>query len=471
MVRQPGAGAGHALLSNERDTLDQENEMADNTARQLSDALPDLQAYWMPFTGNRLFKSSPRLISRAEGMYCFTHDGRKLLDAVAGLWCCNAGHCHPKIVEAIQKQAQTLDYSMAFQLGHPTVFELANKLTAIAPDGIDYAFFVNSGSEAVDTALKMAIAWHRLRGEGERTRLIGRARGYHGVGFGGISVGGISPNRKMFGALLPGVDHLPHTHNLEHNAWSRGLPVWGAHLADELENIVALHDASTIAAVIVEPIAGSAGVLLPPQEYLSRLREICDRHGILLIFDEVITAFGRAGDAFASSRFGVTPDLITVAKGLTSGAVPMGAVLAARKIYDTFMTGPEGAIEFFHGYTYSGHPLAAAAGCATLDVYREEGLFDRARAFEKAFEDALHSLKGEPHVIDVRNFGLIGAVELEPIEGQPTVRAMSIFRKCFDDGVIVRTTGDTVAFSPPLIINEAEMQEIVESVREALRAS
>jgi beta-alanine--pyruvate transaminase len=445
--------------------------MADNAARQLAGELPDLQAYWMPFTGNRLFKSSPRLISRAQGMHCFTHDGKKLLDAVAGLWCCNAGHCHPKIVAAIQQQAETLDYSMAFQLGHPTAFELANKLKEITPDGIDYAFFVNSGSEAVDTALKMALAYHRLRGEGARTRLIGRARGYHGVGFGGISVGGISPNRKMFGAQLPGVDHLPHTHNLEQNAWSRGLPAWGAHLADELENIVALHDASTIAAVIVEPIAGSAGVLLPPQDYLSRIRRICDRHGILLIFDEVITGFGRVGDAFASSRFGVTPDLITVAKGLTSGAVPMGAVLAAGDIYDTFMTGPDAAIEFFHGYTYSGHPLAAAAGCATLDVYREEGLFERARGLEKTFEDALHSLKGEPNVIDVRNFGLIGAVELAPLEDQPTGRALGVFRHCFDHGVIIRTTGDTLAFSPPLIIDGAEIGEIVESVRNALRAA
>lgn len=444
--------------------------MADNTARQLANDVPDLEAYWMPFTGNRYFKKNPRLIARASGMHCWTHDGAKLLDAVAGLWCCNAGHCHPKIVEAIQRQAETLDYAMAFQLGHPTVFELANKLTNIAPDGIDYAFFVNSGSEAVDTALKIALAYHRLRGDGARTRLIGRARGYHGVGFGGISVGGMSPNRKMFGAMLPGVDHLPATHNLEHNAYSRGLPAWGAHLADELEGIVALHDPSTIAAVIVEPIAGSAGVLLPPEGYLKRLRQICDKHGILLIFDEVICAFGRTGAAFASGRFDVTPDLITIAKGLTSGTVPMGAVLASAAIYDTFMTGPEGAIEFFHGYTYSGHPLAAAAGCATLDVYEDEGLFARARSLEKTFEDALHSLKGEPNVIDIRNFGLIGAVELTPIDGQPTARAMNIFRKCFDDGVIIRTTGDTLAFSPPLIIEESQIAEVIECVRNALRA-
>jgi len=444
--------------------------MTDNTARQLQSDLPDLQAYWMPFTGNRYFKKNPRLISRAEGMYCWTHDGHKLLDSVAGLWCCNAGHCHPKIVEAVQAQAATLDYAMAFQLGHPKVFELANKVTEIAPAGLDYAFFVNSGSEAVDTALKIALAYHRIRGDGARTRLIGRARGYHGVGFGGISVGGISPNRKMFGAMLPGVDHLPHTHSLEHNAFSRGLPEWGAHLADELENIISLHDPSTIAAVIVEPIAGSAGVLLPPKGYLQKLRDITTKHGILLIFDEVICGFGRTGDAFASSRFGITPDLMTVAKGLTSGTVPMGAVLAKHEIYETFMTGPEDAIEFFHGYTYSGHPLAAAAGCATMDVYADEGLFERARSMEQKFEDALHSLKGEPNVIDVRNFGLIGAVELTPIEGKPTARALNVFRHCYDNGVIVRTTGDTLAFSPPLIIEEQQLDTVVEAVRSGLRA-
>ncbi len=444
--------------------------MSENAARQLDTELPDLSAYWMPFTGNRYFKQHPRLIARAEGMYCWTHDGRKLLDAVAGLWCCNAGHCHPKIVEAIQQQAATLDYAMAFQLGHPAVFELANRLTDLAPEGIDYAFFVNSGSEAVDTALKMALAWHRLRGEGTRTRFIGRERGYHGVGFGGISVGGISPNRKMFGAMLPGVDHLPHTHHIEHNAYSRGLPAWGAHLADELENVILLHDPSNVAAVIVEPIAGSAGVLLPPQGYLEKLRTICDKYGVLLIFDEVICGFGRTGDTFGAARFGVTPDLMTTAKGLTSGTVPMGAVLAKAEIYDQFMTGPEGAIEFFHGYTYSGHPLAAAAGCAALDVYNSEGLFERARSMEEPFADALHSLRGEPHVIDVRNFGMIGAVELTPIEGQPTARALAVFRHCYDEGVIVRTTGDTLAFSPPLIIDESQIEQVVETVRGALRA-
>lgn len=432
--------------------------------------LPEMDAYWMPFTGNRYFKENPRVIHRAEGMYCWSHDGRKLLDMVAGLWCCNAGHCDPRIVKAIQDQAADLDYAMAFQLGHPKAFELASKLTDIAPDGIDHAFFVNSGSEAVETAMKMTLAYHRIRGQGERTRFIGRERGYHGVGFAGISVGGMSPNRKMFGSMLPGVDHLPHTHNLEHNAFSRGLPNWGDHLADELENIIALHDPSTIAGVIMEPISGSAGVLLPPKGYLKKIREICTKHEIMLIFDEVICGFGRTGDAFAATRFDVTPDIITVAKGLTSGTVPMGGVLTRGDIYDTFMTGPESAIEFFHGYTYSGHPLAAAAGCATLDVYAEDDLFNRARSLEDIFADALHSLKDEPYVIDIRNFGLIGAVELTPIEGQPTARAMGIFRDCFDKGLIIRTTGDTVAFSPPLIVKETQIEETVETIRASLRA-
>jgi len=432
--------------------------------------LPEMDAYWMPFTGNRYFKENPRVIHRAEGMYCWSHDGRKLSDMVAGLWCCNAGHCDPRIVKAIQDQAADLDYAMAFQLGHPKAFELASKLTDIAPDGIDHAFFVNSGSEAVETAMKMTLAYHRIRGQGERTRFIGRERGYHGVGFAGISVGGMSPNRKMFGSMLPGVDHLPHTHNLEHNAFSRGLPNWGDHLADELENIIALHDPSTIAGVIMEPISGSAGVLLPPKGYLKKIREICTKHEIMLIFDEVICGFGRTGDAFAAKRFDVTPDIITVAKGLTSGTVPMGGVLTRGDIYDTFMTGPESAIEFFHGYTYSGHTLAAAAGCATLDVYAEDDLFNRARSLEDMFADALHSLKDEPYVIDVRNFGLIGAVELTPIEGQPTARAMGIFRDCFDKGLIIRTTGDTVAFSPPLIVKETQIEETVETIRASLRA-
>jgi beta-alanine--pyruvate transaminase len=442
----------------------------DDNTENLSIDLPDMDSYWMPFTGNRYFKENPRVIHRAEGMYCWSHDGRKMLDMVAGLWCCNAGHCDPRIVKAIQDQAADLDYAMAFQLGHPKAFELASKLTNLAPDGIDHAFFVNSGSEAVDTAMKMTLAYHRIRGQGERTRFIGRERGYHGVGFGGISVGGMSPNRKMFGAMLPGVDHLPHTHHLQHNAFSRGLPSWGEHLADELENIIALHDPSNIAGVIVEPIAGSAGVLLPPQGYLKKIREICTKHGIMLIFDEVICAFGRTGDAFAAKRFDVTPDIMTTAKGLTSGTVPMGAVLTKGDIYNTFMTGPDGAIEFFHGYTYSGHPLAAAAACATLDVYAEDDLFNRALSLEDIFADALHSLKDEPYVIDVRNYGLIGAVELTPIEGQPTARAMSIFRECYDKGLIIRTTGDTVAFSPPLIVKESQIEQTVEIIRTTLRS-
>ena len=445
--------------------------MLDDSTTDVSIDLPDMDSYWMPFTGNRYFKENPRVIHKAEGMYCWSHDGRKLLDMVAGLWCCNAGHCDPRIVKAIQEQAKELDYAMAFQLGHPKVFELASKLVDIAPESIEHAFFVNSGSEAVDTAMKMVLAYHRIRGEGERTRFIGRERGYHGVGFGGISVGGMSPNRKMFGAMLPGVDHLPHTHNLEHNAFSRGLPEWGEHLADELEAIIALHDPSTIAGVIIEPIAGSAGVFLPPKGYLKKIREICTKHGIMLIFDEVICGFGRTGDAFASTRFDVTPDILTVAKGLTSGTVPMGAVLTRGDIYDTFMTGPESAIEFFHGYTYSGHPLAAAAGCATLDVYREDDLFNRAKSLEDKFADALHSLQGEPNVIDIRNFGLVGAVELTPIEGQPTARAMGIFRDYFDKGLIIRTTGDNVAFYPPLIVEEQQIHDTIEMVRTSLRSA
>ncbi|MCW8846677.1 MAG: aspartate aminotransferase family protein [Gammaproteobacteria bacterium] len=431
----------------------------------------NLNSFWMPFTSNRSFKANPRLIERAQGMFYYTADNREILDGIAGLWCCNAGHCHPQIVEAVQKQVATLDYATAFNLGHSKVFELAERVTDIAPEGLDYAFFVNSGSEAVDTALKMALAYHRIRGEGSRTRLIGRERGYHGVGFGGISVGGIVANRKMFGTLLAGVDHLPHTHNLDHNAFSQGLPAWGAHLADELERIVALHDASTIAAVIVEPIAGSTGVLMPPKGYLQRLRDICDKHGILLIFDEVITGFGRTGKAFASERFGVTPDLITMAKGLTSGVVPMGGVLASKHIYDTFMTGPENMIEFFHGYTYSGHPLAAAAGLATLDLYKKEGLFARALEMEQRWGDAIHSLKGLPNVIDLRNLGLIGAIELEPIAGQPTKRAMDVFARCYDDGLLIRTTGDTIALSPPLIIEDEHIERIVDTLTRALKAT
>jgi len=430
----------------------------------------DLESYWMPFTHNRYFKKHPRLLVKAEGMYYHTADGRKIIDGMSGLWCSNAGHCHPKIVEAVQAQVAELDYATAFQVGHPKAFKLAERLTAMAPEGFDYAFFVNSGSESVDTALKMALAYHRVRGEGARTRFIGRERGYHGVGFGGISVGGMMPNRKMFGAMLPGVDHLPHTHSPEHMAFSRGQPTWGAHLADELERIVALHDASTIAAVILEPMQGSAGVIVPPVGYLDRIREICDRHGILLIFDEVITAFGRLGTKFGAERVGVMPDLITFAKGVTCGVVPMGGVLAQSKIYEAFMQGPEHMVEFFHGYTYSGHPLAAAAGLAALDVYAVEGLIQRVRELEPVLEDAIHSLRGAPHVIDIRNMGLAAALDLEPIPDKPSVRAMQIFDWCFQNGLLARYTGDTIAIGPAFIVTETEIGQIVDIIRQALHA-
>jgi beta-alanine--pyruvate transaminase len=438
----------------------------------LSDQLhlhPDqLSAHWMPFTANRQFKANPRLIASGKGMYLKTVDGRTLLDGFAGLWCCNAGHCREPIVEAIQKQAATLDYSSAFQMGHPLSFELANRLVALSPPSLKHVFFVNSGSEAVDTALKIALAYHRVKGDGSRMRLIGRERGYHGVGFGGISVGGIVANRKMFGNMLTGVDHLPHTHNLEHNAYTRGLPAWGAHLADDLERLVALHDASTIAAVIVEPMAGSTGVLMPPKGYLQRLRDITKKHGILLIFDEVITAFGRLGGAFAADVWGVEPDMITFAKGVTSGTVPMGGVLVSNAIHDAFMAGPPGAIELFHGYTYSAHPLACAAGIATLQLYQDEGLFGRAAKMAPVLEDAVHSLKGSRHVIDIRNFGLVAGIELEPRAGAPGARAFDAFLKCYDKGVLVRTTGDIIALAPSLIIEEKHIAEIVGALKAVL---
>ncbi len=428
----------------------------------------DMASYWMPFTPNRQFKAQPRLMASARGMYYRGMDGKEYLDAIAGLWCCNAGHCDPRIVEAIQKQAAELDYTLAFNMGHPKVFELASRVADLFENDLDHVFFTNSGSEAVDTALKIALAYHRIRGEGSRTRLIGRERGYHGVGFGGISVGGMVNNRKMFGAMLGGVDHICHTHHLEHNAFTNGQPAWGAHLADDLERLVALHDASTIAAVIVEPVAGSTGVLLPPKGYLERLRAICDNHGILLIFDEVITGFGRTGPAFATGTFSVQPDMVTMAKGLTSGTVPMGAVTARRHVYETFMTGPESSIEFFHGYTYSGHPLAAAAGLATLDVYRDDKLFERSAQMAPQFAEAVHGLRGKPHVIDIRNMGLVAGIELAPRVGAPTARAMDVFRHCYERGVIIRTTGDTVALSPPLIISTAEIDRIVSTIAEAL---
>jgi beta-alanine--pyruvate transaminase len=433
-------------------------------------ANPELDAFWMPFTANRQFKANPRLLARAEGMYYWDKSGREVLDGVAGLWCVNAGHGRREITEAVTKQLATMDYAPAFQMGHPIAFELANRLAKIAPPGLDRIFFTNSGSESVDTALKIAIGYHRARGAGQRTRFIGREKGYHGVGFGGMSVGGMVNNRKFFGSsMLPGVDHMSHTLDLEHNAFSRGLPQWGAHLANELERLIALHDASTIAAVIVEPISGSAGVVLPPAGYLKRLREICDKHDILLIFDEVITGFGRVGKPFASLAFDVTPDLMTTAKGLTNGALPMGAVFAQRKIYDAFMQGPENTIELFHGYTYSAHPVACAAALATLDVYAKEGLLTRAASLSNHWENAVHSLRGLPHVIDLRNYGLIGAVELEARQGKPGARGFEVFLKCFERGVMVRQTGDTIAMSPPLIIEAKQIDRLVETLSAVIR--
>lgn len=443
-----------------------------NVPAPLQLARADLEAYWMPFTANRQFKSKPRMLARAKGMHYWTPDGRQILDATAGMWCVNAGHGRPEIAQAVAASLETLDYSPAFQMGHAGAFELANRVTKIAPQGLDHVFFVNSGSEAVDTALKIAIAYHAVRGEPTRTRLVGRARGYNGVGFGGISVGGIVPNRKLWNAqLLPGVDHLPHTHNLAKNAFSRGLPEHGAELADELERIVALNDASTIAAVIVEPIAGSTGVLLPPKGYLQRLRQICDRHGILLIFDEVITGFGRTGSPFAAQEFGVTPDIITGAKGLTNGAVPMGCVIVKKEIYDAFMKGPESAIELFHGYTYSAHPTACAAGNATLEIYEREGLLTRAKELAAEWENAAHSLRGLPNVIDVRNYGLILGLEFEPIPGQPGARAFDIYLKCFERGLLVRQTGDIIALSPPLIVESSHIAQIFDILSTVVRES
>jgi len=429
----------------------------------------DLEPFWMPFTANRQFKAAPRILTSAKDMHYTSEDGRRILDACAGLWCCNAGHGREPIVQAIQKQAAKLDFAPTFQFGHPDAFRLAQLVADLAPGDLDHVFFTNSGSEAVDTALKIALAYHRARGEGQRTRLVGRERAYHGVGFGGISVGGIPANRKVFGSLLAGVDHLPHTHNLEKNAFTRGQPEWGAHLADELESrIIPLHDASNIAAVIVEPVAGSTGVLVPPKGYLERLRAICDRHGILLIFDEVITGFGRLGRPFASEYFGVKPDLITFAKGVTSGTVPMGGVVARKHVYDAFMQGPDG-IELFHGYTYSAHPLACAAGQAALALYHSEGLFERADSLAGYFGEGAHSMKGLPNVIDVRNVGLVAAIELSPRPGKPGARAFDFMVKAFEAGMLVRITGDTIALSPPLIVSKAQIDEIFGFVGDIVR--
>ncbi|MEY3869672.1 MAG: hypothetical protein RLZZ338_3563 [Cyanobacteriota bacterium] len=422
----------------------------------------NLDAYWMPFTANRQFKANPRMLVSAKNMHYTSDDNRLILDGTAGLWCVNAGHSREKIINAVSQQVARLDYSPAFQMGHPGAFELADRVVKMTNGKFDRVFYTNSGSESVETALKIAIAYHRVRGEGTRQRLIGRERGYHGVGFGGISVGGIAPNRKFFGSLLTGVDHLPHTHNLEHNAFSHGQPEWGAHLADELERIVTLHDASTIAAVIVEPMAGSTGVLIPPKAYLERLRAICDKYGILLIFDEVITGFGRLGANFATDYFGVTPDIMTVAKGLTNGTIPMGAVFVRPGIYDTFMTGPDNAIELFHGYTYSGHPVACAAALATLEIYEEEGIFAHAASLANYWENAVHSLKGLPYVIDVRNLGLVAGIELASIPGSPGKRAYDCFVRCFEKGLLIRTTADIIALSPPLIIEKEQIDQLVE---------
>jgi len=432
----------------------------------------EMEAFWMPFTANRQFKSRPRMLAKASGMHYWTPEGRQILDGVAGLWCVNAGHSRPEIADAVANQLRQMDYAPPFQMGHPAAFELANRVVKLAPPGLDHVFFTNSGSESVDTALKIALAYHRVRGEATRTRLIGRERGYHGVGFGGISVGGISPNRKMWSAsLIPGVDHLPHTHDLARNAFSRGEPAHGAHLAEELERLVALHDASTIAAVIIEPIAGSTGVLIPPKGYLKRVREICDRHGILLIFDEVITAFGRTGSAFAALEFGVTPDLITTAKGLTNGCIPMGAVIAKKSVYEAFMQGPDNAIELFHGYTYSAQPTACAAGLATLDIYDREGLLTRAKKLAPQWEEAAHSLRGVPHVIDVRNYGLILGLELESIPGKVGARAFEAYVKCFERGLLIRQTADIIALSPPLIVESSQIDQMFTTLREVLSAA
>ena len=429
-----------------------------------------LEELWMPFTANRAFKKAPRLLATASGMHYRDVDGRLVLDGTSGLWCVNAGHCRPTIVEAIQRSAATLDFAPGFQMGHPSSFALARAVAELAPGDLDHVFFANSGSEAVDSALKIALAYHQARGEPERVRFVGRLRGYHGVGFGGISVGGIESNRKAFSAqLLPQVDHLPHTHDLAHNAFSRRQPAWGAHLADALEEIVARRGARTIAAVVVEPMAGSTGVLVPPKGYLERLRAICDAHGILLVFDEVITGFGRLGTPFGADYFHVQPDMLTVAKGITNGAVPMGAVVVRRGIYQSVVDATKSGIEFFHGYTYSGHPLACAAGLATLELYRREGLFQRAAELSPVWEDAVHSLKGVPHVIDVRNVGLVAGIELEPRSGKVGARGYDALVEAFRSGLLIRVTGDIIALSPPLIIERREIEQIIDLLGGVLR--
>ncbi|QBE62881.1 aspartate aminotransferase family protein [Pseudoduganella lutea] len=430
--------------------------------------LHSMSAFWMPFTNNRDFKASPRLLVSASGVHYRDVDGNQVLDGTAGLWCVPCGHAQPRIVAAVREMVGTLDFAPTFQMGHPTAFELAEKLMAYTNHKFGHVFYTNSGSEAVDTALKMALAYHKARGEASRTRFIGRERAYHGVGFGGISVGGIAANRKPYATLLPGVDHLPHTHNLEKNAFTRGEPEHGAHLADELERIVALHDASTIAAVIVEPVAGSTGVLIPPKGYLKRLRELCTKHGILLIFDEVITGFGRMTTPFAADYFDVEPDMMTTAKGLTNGTVPMGAVFTKSFVHDAFMDSPAG-IELFHGYTYSGHPLACAASLATLEVFEEQQVIEHAKGLQDYWADAVFSLRDLPNVIDLRCIGLIAGIELAPIPGKPGVRGYTAFKKAFADGVLIRVTGDIIALSPPLVFEKQHIDELFGKLAKILK--
>ena len=431
----------------------------------------ELEPYWMPFTPNRAFKKKPRLFSGAKDMHFFTPDGRKVIDASSGLFCVNAGHTREPIVKAIQDAAAQMDYAPPFQYGHPGQFHLSSQLTLMAPGDLDYVLYANSGSEAVDTALKVALAYHRSRGEGSRTRFIGRERGYHGVGFGGISVGGMVANRKMFGNMLAGVDHLPTTYNRSKQAFSKGEPEWGAELADDLLRLIGLHDASTIAAVIVEPVAGSTGTLPPPKGYLERLRQITEQHGILLIFDEVITGFGRLGHGFAADRYGIVPDMITFAKGVTNGAVPMSGVFVRKGVYETHMQGAEHLPELFHGYTYSGHPLAVAAGLATLQLYKDEGLFERAKALEPVFADAMMSLKGLPNVADIRTIGLLAAIDLDPIPGKVGVRGYDAIERMYaDHDLYVRVAADTIVPSPPLIVSESQIGEIRDKIAAVIKA-
>ena len=431
----------------------------------------NLDNFWIPFTANNAFKAEPRLLVEANGMYYTSDDDKKILDGIAGMWCCNAGHCHPHIVKAVQDQIATMDYATAFNMSHPKAFELAEKISQLTPEGLDRIFFGNSGSEAVDTALKVAVAYHVSRGEGQRSRFISREKGYHGVNVGGTSVGGIPTNRKSFGALLSGTDHLPHTWDPKEMSFSKGQPTWGLHLAEELESILTLQDASTIAGVIIEPVIGSGGVIVPPEGYLERIREICNKHGILLIFDEVITGFGRLGNSFAANRFNVCPDIITMAKGLTGAAIPMSATAFKTEIYDEIVNGSDSVIELFHGYTYSGHPVAAAAGLATLEVYENENLFDRALTMEPIFEENLHSLKGEKFIIDIRNLGLMGAIHFGSEDNRTAVEVASkVFKYCYENDVLVRYSGEFIVLSPALIVEEEQIKLIIESIRQGIHS-